>query len=363
MKKLIYSVRFARKIFKHLFEISFKDLFFEIFADTGLTLLFERRLEVNTTNTPLRMVIRILKQEKPSKNSIVIVCDEHKKYLFKKFPSLNIFSSSEINSLNPLDYSKIFWLTDQYDKNIRFLRIAYKNKIPVQSCAGIVPSRSWNFIPEMRRTIKSESMIQKEEGIFKFCSGYGLDASILMQIVTQLESVSGDYVEIGCFMGSSGCIQLRQLSTLNSSKKFYFYDTFDGFNYDEAFQSGDYYFKNTHKTDGRDKVHQRFLKRYQNVTTIKRNICEEDPLREIQKIAFANIDVDLYEAVCSALEAVDKKLVDNGIIIVEDPGHAPFLSGALAAMYEFIEKMPNKYTVIHLVSGQAMLIKRMIKEV
>ena len=60
------------------------------------------------------------------------------------------------------------------------------------------------------------------------------------------------------------------------------------------------------------------------------------------------------------MKAVNEKLVDNGIIIVEDAGHSPMLSGALAAMYEFLEEMPNKFTVIHLVSGQAMLIKRVI---
>ena len=46
------------------------------------------------------------------------------------------------------------------------------------------PTRSWNFFPEMKETISKEANLQKNENIFKFAPGYGLDASYLMQIVT-----------------------------------------------------------------------------------------------------------------------------------------------------------------------------------
>ena len=55
---------------------------------------------------------------------------------------------------------------------------------------------------------------------------------------------------------------------------------------------------------------------------------------------------------------MDKKLLPNGIIVVEDAGHVPFISGALAAVEEFDESTRGKYTKIHLGSAQTIFIKR-----
>ena len=81
-------------------------------------------------------------------------------------------------------------------------------------------------------------------------------------------------------------------------------------------------------------------------------------MRECSSIAFANIDVDMYESTLSSLKEVDKKILPNGIIVVEDSGHVPQISGALAAVEEFAETNKGKYTKIHLGSAQTMFIRR-----
>ena len=80
--------------------------------------------------------------------------------------------------------------------------------------------------------------------------------------------------------------------------------TVDGFNYEEAKKSIDNSWKGTHRTDGRDEVYKRLKSRLKekidNFKVIQRNIIEDDALREVEKISFANIDVDLYVFICFA---------------------------------------------------------------
>ena len=79
----------------------------------------------------------------------------------------------------------------------------------------------------------------------------------------------------------------------------------------------------------------------------------------MQKISFANIDVDMYEAVYAALVHVHKKLCVSGIIVVEDAGHTPWLIGAKIALEEFLELVGiDSYHSIQMESGQYILIKR-----
>ena len=81
-------------------------------------------------------------------------------------------------------------------------------------------------------------------------------------------------------------------------------------------------------------------------------------LKKIENISVANIDVDLYDAVKSALYRVKDKIVKNGIIIAEDYGHTPALIGAQKAVGEFLEEYPDEFLPIYLHSGQMFLIKK-----
>ena len=82
-------------------------------------------------------------------------------------------------------------------------------------------------------------------------------------------------------------------------------------------------------------------------------------MQEVESICFANIDVDIYDAVKEALLKVDKKLVQNGMILVEDAGHTPWLMGAKVALEEFLRMVNGKnYIKLQLDSGQYLLIKK-----
>jgi hypothetical protein len=168
-------------------------------------------------------------------------------------------------------------------------------------------------------------------------------------------------VEIGCFRGSSGSVALHYMRTARIFRDAYFFDVFDGFEYDAAKQSADAIWAGTHATEGREIVEQRLSRHARpadglNVFVRRHNIVEEPVPPALDRIVLANIDVDLYEAVLAALVKIAPRIVSGGIVIVEDPGHTPALVGARIALEEFLETEPaRRFTPIHMESGQTFL--------
>ncbi|MEA2861102.1 MAG: O-methyltransferase [Methylobacteriaceae bacterium] len=62
---------------------------------------------------------------------------------------------------------------------------------------------------------------------------------------------------------------------------------------------------------------------------------------EIEQITFANIDVDIYEAILSGLHKVGEWMAHRGIVL-EDTASLPALYGAYLAQDEFL-KIPLEF--------------------
>jgi hypothetical protein len=118
----------------------------------------------------------------------------------------------------------------------------------------------------------------------------------------------------------------------------------------------------SHATEGIAAVAQR-LQRYAlpgsglNVIVRPHNIIEQEIPRDIPLVAVANIDVDLYEAVLAALHKTAPRTTPGGIVIVEDPGHAPHLVGARVALDEFLaSRAAAGFLPIYMESGQTFVV-------
>lgn len=126
-------------------------------------------------------------------------------------------------------------------------------------------------------------------------------------------------------------------------RKAWLLDTFDGFTYDEAINSADVIWANTHKVLGVKKTMERvtnLLHDKAHVETpfelVESNICADALPSDIRAISVANVDVDMYDATKAALEKVAPLIATGGIIICEDPTATPGLYGAYLAMNEFL---------------------------
>jgi hypothetical protein len=157
-----------------------------------------------------------------------------------------------------------------------------------------------------KKVLETEYERQKREGFDKWDCG-PWDFVNLIQALEATADVPGCYVEVGCFNGSSSCAVLQYAKETNIKCDFYFFDVFEGFDYEEAINSADQIWAGTHATDGIDVVSHRISKlKYRSDCTCvvkKLNIISDQlPSDVLSKgIRVANLDVDLYEATYSVI--------------------------------------------------------------
>lgn len=156
----------------------------------------------------------------------------------------------------------------------------------------------------------------------------------LCQAIHRTKHIPGDFVEVGCFEGSSSSVALHFMKESRIGRNCGMLDVFDGFNYATADLSPDAVWKGGHVVAGGREIVEQRLKRYEaadiglNVNVVRSDITKDELPAAIKKIALASIDVDMYEAVLAALRKVRPLLSIGGIVLVDDPPHTPGLIGA-----------------------------------
>ena len=188
-----------------------------------------------------------------------------------------------------------------------------------------------------------------------------LDFEFIMQAARSVRDLPGKYVEIGTFEGRSAQVLLNYLKKSGTVKDCYFLDTFAGITFDTAASSSDAQWFGSHSDSSRNsrKNVGDFLSDFDSFHLVACDIIKDQLPQAIDKIAFCNIDVDIYEAYIHALQKVDERLVPGGIIICEDFGHAPYVLGAKLAFDDFMAGgASGRYNFFYVNSGQMILIKR-----
>jgi Macrocin-O-methyltransferase (TylF) len=213
-----------------------------------------------------------------------------------------------------------------------------------------------------RETIENALLEQTFSGYEKITDiGADQDFVNLAQALYRTRRLAGDVVEVGCFRGSSGSVMLDYAANKNlPPRHFWFFDVFQGFDYDEALASSDATWANTHATEGEAIVRQRLESKagVNRVTVKKLNIITDEIPEDLGPIVVANIDVDLYEAVLAGLTRIAPLMQIGGIMICEDAGHTPALIGAALALERFLDSdLGAGFTPVHMTSGQTFLIR------
>ena len=168
----------------------------------------------------------------------------------------------------------------------------------------------------------------------------------LMQAIEATRKLQGAYVEIGVFSGSSALAALLYMQCLGIRRTCWLLDTYRGFNYEGAKQSSDIKWYGTHTSWGKESFNgedaiqriKRLTKHTdQDVFPLEFNVCTDDFPHEIEHIAMANLDVDIYEGTIRGLQILAPRMIKGGIITTEDPTATHGLYGAYYALHEFIE--------------------------
>lgn len=314
--------------------------FYEAMKTIKFYKIFQNRINFDLAKPKIDLLNRRFK-----KNSYILTdIEENFPQGYSKITSDEIKKHKDEDCIFILAYSKDFLALDTIKvlESFNLKYYALQQPYPL--------ARYFHIDKNAFETLDEE---QKSEN-WHFCP---VDFENIFQLLNQCKNLEGDYVEIGTFKGDSASAALNYMKKENINKKAYLLDTFVGFDYEEAYNSQDACWQNTHKQTSYEEVKKR-LEKYGNANIIQTNIISNELPDEIDKICLANIDVDMYEAVKAALYKVKDKIVKNGIIIAEDYGHTPGLIGAQKATNEFLEENPDKFISIYLNSGQLLLINK-----
>jgi hypothetical protein len=179
----------------------------------------------------------------------------------------------------------------------------------------------------------------------------------IMQAIEVTREVPGDYVEIGVYRGDSAYAALTYLREASIRRRSWFFDTFDGFSYDAAAASKDAQWAGTHGDTSLDRV-RKSLSEFRDCRIERLEIIAEELPAEIDRIACANVDVDMYDASLAAVHKVAARLALGGVIVLDDQGHTPHTAGAFRAARHFLGSEAGRpFVPVHLASGQMFLVR------
>ncbi len=320
--------------------------------------LFSSKFQISDVETAFSLV-----RKKWANHNIVLLIDREIESLSKPFSMVRC-DQRPVDEIHKYDIRKTIFVyaCDSDSTGLPFVKELVDRKGVFYPLQVYTPSSYANVDDMARNTIESQFLEQTEAGFCKFDFGPG-DSLNLIQAISATLNVPGDYLEIGCYRGSSACVALAYMKESRVRRRCFFLDVFEGFTYQAAKDSADAMWEGTHATEGLEIVNQRIQVHCDpeaglTADVVKANIIEDELPAQMGEVALANIDVDLYEAVFAALIKVAPKMAVGGVIVVEDPGHTPALIGSRLALSEFLKtQVASSFTSIYLESGQTFLIR------
>ena len=168
----------------------------------------------------------------------------------------------------------------------------------------------------------------------------------ILEVAKKCLSVSGDYVEMGCYKGDTSLLLADIIR--NVGKKLWIYDSFEGLpEKSEADESVlGIYFKSGELLVTKREVKQRFLKAGLPVPVIKKAWFSDLTSEDLpEQIAFAFLDGDFYESIRDSIKLVAPKMSEDGVMIVHDYTN-PALPGVKKAVDEWRQGKHSRFEVV-----------------
>lgn len=167
------------------------------------------------------------------------------------------------------------------------------------------------------------------------------------------QTIPGAFAELGVYQGESA----RLLYLMDPSRRFYLFDTFEGFPAEdlrcEQRQAATYtarHFANTSVS--------RVLKRIggnDRIVVIPGYFPDSVKSMKAEQFALVNLDADLYNPTKAGLEYFFPRLTPGGVILVHD--YNPKWSGVIRAVDEFLQTIPETPVLIPDRDGTMVIIK------
>lgn len=152
------------------------------------------------------------------------------------------------------------------------------------------------------------------------------------------DDITGDVVELGCYMGETSVHLAKTLHELSSGKRLFIYDSFEGLppkNSEDASPAGDQFKSGELQATKKDVIKRLKRAGCSDVRVIKAWFNELDADDLPEKISFAFLDGDFYQSVKDSLQLVWGKLTPGAVVVIDDYRNEA-LPGATKAVDEWV---------------------------
>lgn len=170
------------------------------------------------------------------------------------------------------------------------------------------------------------------------------------------DQVPGAFAEVGVYKGETA----RFIHRMDSTRKFYLFDTFSGFSeYDLKFESPEN--ESVKAVDFSDTSLEDVLKLVggnSNVQAVAGYFPESTYGLPDQTFALVHLDADLYQPTLEGLRYFYPRLSKGGVIIIHDYNHN--WEGVQRAVNEFAMTIPERVSELTDWQGSVMIIKNRI---
>lgn len=165
----------------------------------------------------------------------------------------------------------------------------------------------------------------------------GVEVGNILNLVKKTENISGDIIETGTYFGGLTILMAKYLKLLNSDKKIFTFDSFEGMPKPKSDKILD--------TEGLLKVDYEFVKnKFEDFSLSDRIMITkgfiEETLQTIHEktFSFALIDTNSYDSLKFALEFIFPRLNNYGIVAIDDYHKHNDEYGTKLAVDEFVKK-------------------------
>jgi hypothetical protein len=157
----------------------------------------------------------------------------------------------------------------------------------------------------------------------------------------------GDFVECGCYRGTSARIICDTIDINNTNKAFYLYDIFD-------YREGSPHAKMPGMgPELYDEVRLKFTS-IPRASVIKGEVPDILNIVSPARISFLHIDMNNAASEIGALDRLFERVTPGGMIVLDDYGYLPYRAQRDAERQWFAER---GYDVMELPTGQGLIIK------
>jgi O-methyltransferase len=176
---------------------------------------------------------------------------------------------------------------------------------------------------------------------------------LLDRLARHATNLIGEFAECGVYRGGTAYLLANAIRSCSPGKKLHLFDTFEGMP-ETAGKQTDGHIKGDFGDVNLQEV-QHYLSQFDHICYHVGNIPWTFQNVRASKFCFVHIDVDIYRSTFDSLSFFYPRLVQGGVLVIDDYGFLQYRYAAKKAVDDFMSD--KRELVISLPTGQCVILK------